>query len=262
MYGMTPWVQRILIANVAMFFVTASLPGLTRLLWFYPPTAFTQPWSVVTYMFLHGGFGHLFFNMFSLVIFGPRLEAKIGANAFLRLYFLSGIGAALFQTLFATAAPMVGASGAVYAVLVGFAYYYPHEQIMLLFPPIPMPAWVLAGGLVALSIFNGVTATSDGVAHFAHLGGAVVGFAFLRVWEWRRGASKRDFQRKMGTTTQSGSGFVGERVAVARWKGISIESLHELNREEVRRLLDKVKADGAGSLSQSERTFLDRMASQ
>ena len=258
MYGMTPWVQRILIANIAMFFVTASLPGLQRVLWFYPPTAFLQPWSVVTYMFLHGGFGHLFFNMLSLVIFGPRLEAKIGANAFLRLYFLSGIGAALFQTAFATAAPMVGASGAVYAVLVGFAYYYPHETIMLLFPPIPMPAWVLAAGLVALSIYNGVTGTSAGVAHFA---GAVVGFAYLRWWEWRRGSGKRDFQRKMGVAN-NGSSFVGERVSVARWKGISIESLHELNREEVRRLLDKVNAGGAASLTQAERQFLDRMAAQ
>jgi hypothetical protein len=158
---------------------------------------------------------------------------------------------------------MVGASGAVYAVLVGFAYYYPHETIMLLFPPIPMPAWVLAAGLVALSIFEGVTGTSAGVAHFAHLGGAGVGFVFLRAWEWRRGAAKRDFQRKMGTPQSgSGSGFVGERVAVARWKGISVESLHELNREEVQRLLDKVKSGGAASLTQAERAFLDRMAAQ
>ena len=212
-------------------------------------------------MFLHGGFGHLFFNMFSLVIFGPRLEAKLGANAFLRLYFLSGIGAALFQTAFAPSAWMVGASGAVYAVLVGFAYYNPHETIMLLFPPIPMPAWILAAGLVALSLYNGVAATGDGVAHFAHLGGAVVGFAFLRWWDWRRGSAKRDFQRKMGNQS-NGSGFVGERVSVARWKGISIESLHELNRDEVQRLLDKVNADGASSLTQAERSFLDRMASQ
>jgi membrane associated rhomboid family serine protease len=261
MYAMTPWVQRILIANVAMFLITATSPGLFRDLAFYPPIAYLRPWTVVTYMFLHAGFGHLFFNMLGLFFFGPRLELKIGGSAFLRLYFLAGIGGALFQTAFATAAPMVGASGAVYAVLVGFAYYYPRETILLFPIPIPIQAWLLVSLYVVMSLYEGITGSGSGVAHFAHLGGAVVGFAFLKWWEWRRGSAKRDFQRQMATPSTNAS-FVGERIAVARWKGISIESLHELNREEVRRLLDKVNATGAASLSTAERQFLDRMASQ
>jgi membrane associated rhomboid family serine protease len=260
MYAMTPWVQRILIANVVMFFVTATSPGLFRDLAFYPPIAYLRPWTVVTYMFLHAGFGHLFFNMLGVFFFGPRLELKIGASAFLRLYFLAGIGGALFQAAFATAAPMVGASGAVYAVLVGFAYYYPRETILLFPIPIPVQAWLLVSAYVVMSLYQGITSSGSGVAHFAHLGGAAVGFAFLRWWEWRRGAGKRDFQKKMATPSTN-TGFVGERVAVARWKGISVESLHELNREEVRRLLEKVSAGGPASLTQAERQFLDRMAS-
>jgi hypothetical protein len=115
---------------------------------------------------------------------------------------------------------------------------------------------------VLFSLYQGISGTSAGVAHFAHLGGAVVGFLFLKWAEWRRGAAKRDFQRQMSPNGGGGSGFVGERVALARWKGISVDSLHELNREEVKRLLDKVKSSGAASLSQAERQFLDRMASQ
>jgi membrane associated rhomboid family serine protease len=240
MYAMTPWVQRILIANVAMFFITATSPGLFRDLAFYPPIAYLRPWTVVTYMFLHAGFGHLFFNMLGLFFFGPRLELKIGGSAFLRLYFLAGIGGALFQ---------------------GFAYYYPRETILLFPIPIPIQAWLLVSLYVVMSLYEGITGSGSGVAHFAHLGGAVVGFAFLKWWEWRRGSAKRDFQRQMATPSTNAS-FVGERIAVARWKGISIESLHELNREEVRRLLDKVNATGAASLSTAERQFLDRMASQ
>jgi len=261
MYAMTPWVQRILIANVVMFFVTSTSPGLARDLMFYPPIALMRPWTVVTYMFLHAGFGHLFFNMLGLFFFGPRLEARIGGSAFLRLYFLAGIGGALFQTAFATAAPMVGASGAVYAVLVGFAYFYPRETILLFPIPIPIQAWLLVTGYVVMSLYQGITGSGSGVAHFAHLGGAAVGFTFLKWWEWRRGAGKRDFQSKM-SSKGSGKGFVGERVAMARWKGISVESLHELNRDEVTRLLDKVNKDGAGSLTPAESSFLDRMASQ
>lgn len=261
MYAMTPWVLRIIIANVVMFLVTATSPGLFRDLAFYPPIAYLRPWTVVTYMFLHAGLGHLFFNMLGLFFFGPRLETRIGGSAFLKLFFFAGMGGAIFQAVFATAAPMVGASGGVYAVLVGFAYYYPHETIILFPIPIPIRAWILVTGYIFLSLYQGITGSAAGVAHFAHLGGAAVAFGYLKFREWRMGASKRDFQRKMGPQGNS-SGFVGDRMAIARWKGISIESLHELNREEVQRLLHKVSTSGAASLSTAERQFLDRMAAR
>jgi membrane associated rhomboid family serine protease len=261
MYAMTPWVQRILIANVLMFFVTATSPGLFRDLAFYPPIAYLRPWTVVTYMFLHAGFGHLFFNMLGIFFFGPRLEMRIGGSSFVRLYFLAGIGGALFQTAFATAAPMVGASGAVYAVLVGFAYYYPRETILLFPIPIPIQAWLLVSLYVVMSLYEGITGSGSGVAHFAHLGGAVVGFAFLKWWEWRRGSAKRDFQRQMATPSTNARLRTARRVGPCS-VGQLADSLHELNRDEVRRLLEKVSTGGVGSLTQAEREFLDRMASQ
>ncbi|MDH3270063.1 MAG: rhomboid family intramembrane serine protease [Gemmatimonadota bacterium] len=261
MFPMTPWVTRLLVANLVVFIVIQTSPGLYRDLAFIPQVALFRPWTVVTYMFLHADFGHLFFNMIGVFFFGPRLEMKLGGSAFMRFYLFSGIGGALFQTVFATAAPMVGASAGVYAVLVGFAYYWPRETILLFPIPIPIQAWILVSAYVFMSIFNGVTGSSSGVAHFAHLGGAVVGFLFLKWLEWRRGSAKRGFQTKL-KPEKTNRGFVGDRNAMARWKGISVNALHELNREEVERLLDKVKADGPSSLSESEREFLDRMATR
>jgi membrane associated rhomboid family serine protease len=262
MFPMTPWVLRILIANFAIFFLTGLIPGVDRALAFNPQLALRQPWSVVTYMFLHADFGHIFFNMLGLFFFGPRLEMKLGGSTFLRFYFLSGIGGAVFQAVFATSAWMVGASAGVYAVLVGFAYYWPRETILLFPIPIPIQAWILVSAYVVISIFNGVTGSASGVAHFAHLGGAAVGFGFLKLYEWRRGSAKRAFQQKLQPQKSNKKGFVAERTAVARWKGISVESLHELNREEVERLMKKVRTDGPSSLTASEREFLDRMAAR
>lgn len=256
---MTPWVQRLLIVNVIVFVMTGTSRGLYADLAFIPQFVIFRPWTLVTYMFLHGGFGHLFFNMLGLVIFGPRLEERMGSRAFLGMYFAAGIGGALLQLGLAPAAAMVGASAGVYAVVVGFAYYWPNQEIMLLIPPIPLKAWVLATFYVGLSVFNGVAGAQDGVAHFAHLGGAAAGFGYIKFHEWRRGAAKRDFQSKMRPDASRG-GVVGDRMAMARWKGISVDGLHELNREEVVRLLDKVSASGPSSLSASEREFLDRMA--
>jgi rhomboid family protein len=259
MFMMTPWVKRILVVNVVMLLVTSTSGGLANDLAYYPPAAIFRPWTIVTYMFLHAGFNHLFFNMLGILIFGPRLEMKMGAKPFLYMYFAAGIGGALAQTAFATSAPMIGASAAVYAIVIGFAYYWPHE-VLILFPiPIPVKAWVLATGYIALSVYQGVTGAANGVAHFAHLGGAAAGFAFIKWWEWRRGAAKRDFQSKMRPETSKG-GFVGDRMALARWKGISMAGLHELNREEVERLLAKAQDQGPGALTAAEREYLDRMS--
>jgi membrane associated rhomboid family serine protease len=258
MGALTPWVQRLLITNVVMFLITSSSQALFRELWFYPPIAIYRPWTIVTYMFLHGGVGHLFFNMLGLFFFGPRLESRLGGKAFLWLYFLSGIGGALFQTVFASAAPMVGASGAIYGLLIAFAYYWPREKILVMFV-LPMEIWLAVTLYVIYSLYAGMGNVAGGIAHFAHLGGAGVGFAFLKWWEWQKGSAKRSFKRKMRPDATP-AGFVGDRVAIARWKEISIDTLHELNREEVERLLDKAQKDGPSSLLDQEREFLDRMS--
>lgn len=260
MGAMTVWVQRLLIANVVVFFL--AQPGTTfyNLLAYYPPAAFARPWTVVTYMFLHGGFRHLFFNMLVLFFFGPRLESRLGAKGFLWLYFLSGIGGVVFQTAFAHTAAMVGASAGVYGVIVGFAFYWPHERIYI-WGILPVKAWLLATLAVGFSLYAGILPSAGSrTAHFAHLGGLAVAFGFLKWWEWQKGAGKRAFQKKLRPDATP-TGFVGDRAAVAKWKGISLEGMHELNREEVERLLAKASDDGATSLTPSERDFMDRMAS-
>ena len=112
MFPMTPWVKRLLIANVVVFFPTMAIQELYLLLLLYPPAVLVRPWTIVTYMFLHGGFAHLLFNMIGLFFFGPRLESRLGSGGFLWLYFLSGIGGAAFSFVFARQYPVVGASAA------------------------------------------------------------------------------------------------------------------------------------------------------
>ena len=259
MFPMTMWVRRLLLANVVMFFIAQPGSPVYRLLWLYPPAVLVQPWTVFTYMFLHAGIGHLIFNMIGLFFFGPRLEDRLGSRGFLGLYFLSGLGGAAFSFLFAREFPVVGASAAVYGVLLGFAMLWPHERIYI-WGILPVPAWLLAGLLVFGSLYAGINPSSQSrTAHFAHLGGLAFGFVFLKWWDWKKGKGKRDFQKKMAPPVAS-SGLVGDRMAVSRWKGIRVETMHELNREEVERLLEKVRASGASSLTTAEREFLDRMA--
>lgn len=258
MMPLTPWVRRLLIANVAVFLVTASSPALYRALLLYPPWALSRPWTLVTYMFLHGGFGHLFFNMLGLYFFGPRLEDRLGGRPFLALFFLSGLGGAVFSFLFAREYPVVGASGAVYGVLLGFAMFWPRERIYL-WMILPVEAWLLATLLVVGSLWAGFSGSASRTAHFAHLGGLVFAFAYLKWAEWRRGAGRRAWQKAISPNQASVVGL-SEKTVVGRWKAISVDGLHEINREEVVRLLAKVEAQGVRSLTQGERDFLDRMA--
>ena len=259
MFPMTTWVKRLLIANIAMYFVSASVPMVYRMMVLYPPEVLIRPWSLVTYMFLHGGMRHLIFNMIGLYFFGPRLEDRLGAKVFLWLYFLSGIGGALFSLIFSPLALVVGASAGVYGVLLGFAMYWPREKIYL-WMILPVEAWLLATILVIASLYSGINPSAgSSTAHFAHLGGLAFAFAYLKWWEWNKGAAQRKFQTKLHPDATP-TGMVGDRLAAARWKGISVDGMHELNREEVVRLMSKVDGDGAASLTASERQFLDRMS--
>ena len=112
---MTPWVLRLLFANIGAYFVQLTMPALTDQLAFIPAFAFREPWTIVTYMFLHGGMAHILFNMLGLYFFGPRVEARIGSTRFVQLYFVSGIFGALLSMLFAWQSPIIGASGAILA---------------------------------------------------------------------------------------------------------------------------------------------------
>jgi membrane associated rhomboid family serine protease len=153
------------------------------------------PWQLVTYGFLHGSLTHIFFNMFAIYMFGSALEQFFGTRYYVTLYFVSVVVAGLTQLgvneVLSSPYPTLGASGGVYGLLLAFGMYFPQQRIMLLFPPIAMPAWVAVTGYAALELFLGVTGTQQGVAHFAHLGGMLGAFLMI---QWRRG--KPPFPRR------------------------------------------------------------------
>lgn len=184
---------------------------------FYFGSPFFKPWQIVTYMFLHANIWHILFNMFALFSFGPILEYTVGSKRFFNLYFISGIGAALFQLLVmaiemyhytghftismdyqadaATVAkigaiyggPILGASGAIFGVLIGFGMLYPNMELLILFIPVPVKAKYIIPVYVLIELFSGFSnIQGDNVAHFAHLGGALIGYIVVKSWHINR----------------------------------------------------------------------------
>lgn len=199
-----PTVTKNLVAiNILMFIATLINENfmVTNFAMFYPASPFFKPWQILTHMFMHGGFWHIFFNMYSLLMFGSILERSLGPKKFLIFYFVTGLGAVAlhtgvewmqarvfiangavnaYQALLMT--PTLGASGAIYGVLIGFAMLYPQAQLMLIFPPIPVKAKWLVIIFAAIELFSGINGIQDGVAHFAHLGGMLFGWLLIRWW--------------------------------------------------------------------------------
>lgn len=244
---MTPWVQRLLIANVVMFFVQQMIPGVTNQLAFVPALMLTRPWTIVTYMFLHGGFAHLIFNMIALYFFGPRVEQRIGSERFFALYFISGMSGGLLSFVFAPLAAVIGASGAIFGVLLAFARFWPRDRIYI-WGILPIEARWLVVGYTLLSLWGGFGGGSSGTAHFAHLGGFVGGFFFLYYIERYQGAKR--FRREATSVPVAKDALVGN------WRNVNRAGIHAVNRDEVDRILDKISASGLGSLTPQERLFL------
>ncbi len=157
------------------------------------------PWQLISYGFLHGGLAHLFFNMFALYMFGLPIERLWGTRRFLIFYFFCMVGAAVVQLVVAGISgevyPTIGASGAVFGLLLAYGMMYPNATIMLLIPPIPMKAKYFVVGYGALTLFFGMTGTAPGIAHFAHLGGMLFGFILILWWSGRAGR-RRDSYRE------------------------------------------------------------------
>jgi membrane associated rhomboid family serine protease len=156
--------------------------------------SYFQFWQIITYAFLHGNITHLLFNMLVLWMFGAEIERYVGPRRLLACYFASVVTAALSQlfipTLFgAPPAPVVGASGGVFGLILAYAFLFPNRKVIPLIPPIPMPAWLFATLYAGIELFLGVTGSQSGVAHFAHLGG-MVGSALV-IMNWRRARIER-----------------------------------------------------------------------
>lgn len=183
-----PVTQALILANIALYCLDFTMGGLL-FQWFalWPiQHPYFFPWQLVTYAFLHGSIGHIFFNMMGLWMFGSELERIWGPRRYAQFMLASILSAAFSQLLFnligGFGAPTVGASGGLFGLLLAFAMMFPNRIIMPLFPPIPMKAKVFVGIYGALELFLGVTGTQSGVAHFAHLGGMLGGWLMLRYW--------------------------------------------------------------------------------
>ena len=194
-----PVVKNLLIINVIFFIGTefllrdqlyiegAESQGILGFLGLWPiNSGLFKPYQIFTHMFTHAGFGHIFFNMFNLWMFGRILENVWGPKKFLLFYFICGLGAAAAflgeQYITGNYNYAVGASGAVMGVLAAFAYLFPNTELMLIFFPVPIKAKWIVIFMIAFDLFGGLGRTSDGVAHWAHLGGAAVGFLLVLFW--------------------------------------------------------------------------------
>ena len=203
-------IKNIIIINVLVMIMTALNENFMYETFslFYPTSPFFHWWQPVTHMFMHGGFWHLFFNMYTLYIFGSVLERVWGTRKFLVFYFVTGLGAALIhtgvewiemQSWLSQAAegsaaalssihalkmtPTVGASGAIYGVLMGYAMLYPDSVLTLIFPPISMKAKWFVLIFAGIELVTGMTGVGGGIAHFAHLGGLIFGYLLILYWK-------------------------------------------------------------------------------
>ncbi len=222
---LTPVIKNLLIVNIIFYIGSQLVPvAYDYLAVYYPDSPYFKIWQVITHMFMHDGrnLGHIFFNMLSLVIFGPMIEHVLGSKRFLNFYLISGIGAWFLYTAvnaiqlyLATGSlaplhgmngseilalantgnheainyltPMLGASGAIYGVLLAFAYLFPNIPLQFLFIPVPVKAKYMIGGYILIEIYMSLSRPGDSVAHLAHVGGALFGYLLLKLWRVRKG---------------------------------------------------------------------------
>ncbi|RYY39993.1 MAG: rhomboid family intramembrane serine protease [Chitinophagaceae bacterium] len=201
---MPPVVRGLIVTNVVVFIIqmlgdnygaSAPIPfSLTEKLALWPFGAGFEVYQLATHMFTHGSFGHILFNMFALWTFGKMLEMVWGPKRFLNFYLACGLGAALVhllvQQLTGSYSIAVGASGAVMGIFAACAFLFPNTEMYLLFIPFPIKLKWLAVVYIAIDLFGGFNPTSDGIAHFAHLGGALTGFILVLFWQ-KRGGRRR-----------------------------------------------------------------------
>lgn len=277
-----PVIKNLLIINAAVFFVqilgseiivsgdTLLSQVLIKYFALIPIGVFSDttfyPWQLITYQFMHGGFGHIFFNMFALWMFGMEIESMWGPRKFLLFYLGAGVVAGLCHLfisplLGAVPAPTIGASGAVYAVLIAFALFFPERYIFLYFL-IPIKAKYLIGFLIVFE-FLAINSAHSNIAHLAHLGGALAGFLFI----WFDKSSNIDLKAMVRRTRFKSSVSSGSKydlfdrdddVQEAKFYDIkdSKEEKPEVTQEEIDRILDKISQSGYQNLTAREKKIL------
>ncbi len=283
-----PVLKKLIIANVAIFFIQmifdnvmfGGIPGGNILDHYFAlnplgadrfgnPYNF-QIWQLITYQFMHGSFTHILFNMFMLWMFGMEIENLMGSQRFLIFYLLCGIGAGLFQLLLPplfsdSLAPTIGASGAVFGVMIAFGMYFPDRYIYLYFL-IPIKAKYLIAFLVVIEFMS--VGNQSLVAHFAHVGGAVTGFLFI-LWDkknrYRSENIFNSFKRSRNTFSPGGfrKSFGGGKVKPNDVEDAEFYDIHDssknnefINQEEIDRILDKISQSGYQNLTDREKKIL------
>ncbi len=268
-FALTPWVRGLIVANAVVFLLTITVFRPTGAplssSWIFDFSAFTPSevtrwWTFVTYMFVHGGFFHLAFNMLLLFFFGPPLEERMGGSAFALYYLTCGLGGAIFSfavALITPVAPFVGASAAVLGVALAFAINWPDAPIYIFPLPVPIKVKWLVGFLVVTNIL--FVMANDGVARFAHLGGLLFGYIYLR-------GEEHVMRRARSAMTKPWRPRVLPYRAAQETASTDDEEPVKSDRltrdDEVDRLLDKISKSGIDSLSPDERKVLQEASRQ
>jgi membrane associated rhomboid family serine protease len=245
---MSPVVKNLLIANIALF-ALELLPGVDASeighnFGLVPADVFAggRVWQLFTYMFLHGSFGHIFFNMLILWMFGTTVEHQWGSRPFLWYYLVCGVGGALTTWVSGPSSQVhtIGASAAVLGVLLAYALMYPDRKVFIYFL-FPIKMKYLVWGLAAVDLFAAFDGRKDGFAHFAHLGGMLVGWLYLKQ-DWRVGSFGRKFRAQSARRKMESNTKRTEQEQLQR---------DELTRE-TNRILEKINRDGLDSLTPEE----------
>lgn len=289
---MTPAVKVILIINVVFYILTYWITPMFALDghsdWFMNfnalhPIGYSgfAIYQYITYMFMHGGWWHLFFNMWSLMIFGNAVEQQVGTRRFYFYYIMCGIGSALVNQLctflgIINPAQLVGASGAIYGVMAAAAYFFPNAKLFIIPIPFPIKLKYLVGFYTVVEMYLGITSI-DGVAHFAHLGGILVGILILFIWKTQGKKQARNgngwyssstgdshYDKEEGVWDKMKKSFGGKRTPKMRVMNVREVNAddHEYNRkkaqdnEEVDRILDKIRRNGYQNLTEAEKATL------
>ncbi|CAN5376771.1 hypothetical protein BH23GEM4_BH23GEM4_15160 [soil metagenome] len=269
-FRVTPAVKWLLIANFAVAVLgvllgVVGLHGVFDWLALYPPAVPTRPWTLLTYMFVHAGFLHLLFNMIGFFFFGPPLEEKWGSAGFVRFYFVAGFGGAILS-FFLPGAVVVGASGAVYGVLLAYAMIWP-DNLIYIWGILPIKAKWFMAALIAISVFGAFGGSGSNIAHLAHLGGLIAAFLYLKS-PWapdpygglgpargrERHWPKLPWKRPDAAAVQQRADPAA--VPLARREAAKERELLE----DIDRILDKISQSGMDSLSDGERTRLEEVS--
>lgn len=266
-FQLTTWVRRLLMGMAAVYLLQLTIfthPWLKTTFGFIPSEILTQPWSVLSYSFLHGSPLHLLGNCLGLFMFGPPVEQRLGSTRFIRLYLAAVLGGALLSLALwpigiGGNAVIIGASAGVFGIMLAFVLEWPDAPVFMFPLPVPVKAKWLVGFLAVWSLLAAGLGMGRGVAHVAHLGGFLAAFIFMRGSSLVQRPRARRTEERAPAVLVRPPASAGRARTVARPPAPTV-SPDAAVREEVDRVLDKISQRGLGSLTPEERRFLDEMS--